>query len=83
MVSRISETAFNAEFAGALRDRHPRWGGPAVLAEATGVFRGSPALRPDILMTGDIGVPVVIETEYEPARSVESDAAGRLGATLD
>lgn len=83
MVSRISETAFNAEFAGALRDRHPRWGGPAVLAEATGVFRGAPALRPDILMTGDIGVPVVIETEYEPARSVESDAAGRLGATLD
>ncbi len=83
MASRISETAFNAEFAGALRDRHPRWGGSAVLAEATGVFRGAAARQPDILMTGEVGAPVVIETEYEPARSVEADAAGRLGAVID
>ena len=83
MASRISESAFNAEFAGALRDRHPRWGGSAVLAEATGVFRGAAARRPDILLTGEAGVPVVIEAEYEPARSVESDAGGRLGAVID
>ena len=83
MASRISETAFNAQFAGALRDRHPRWGGSAVLAEATGVFRGAAARQPDILLTGEAGVPVVIETEYEPARTVESDAVGRLGAVVD
>ena len=83
MASRISETAFNAELAGALRDRHPRWGGSAVLAEATGVFRGAAARRPDILLTGEVGAPVVIETEYEPARSVEADAVGRLGAVVD
>ncbi|MXW95678.1 MAG: hypothetical protein F4110_09565 [Acidimicrobiaceae bacterium] len=83
MASRISESAFNAEFAGALRDRHPRWGGSAVLAEATGVFRGAASRRPDILLTGEVGAPVVIETEYEPARGVESDAAGRLGAIID
>lgn len=83
MASRISETAFNAELAGALRDRHPRWGGSAVIAEATGVFRGAAARQPDILVTGEGGVPVVIETEYEPARSVESDALARLGAVVD
>ena len=69
--------------AGALRDRHPRWGGSAVLAEATGVFRGAAARQPDILVTGEGGAPVVIETEYNPARSVESDATGRLGAIID
>ncbi len=79
----MSESAFNAVLAGALRDRHPRWGGSAVLAEATGVFRGAPARRPDILLTGEIGAPVVIETEYEPAPSVESDSVGRLGAVVD
>jgi len=83
VASRISESAFNAGFAGALRDRHPRWGGSAVLAEATGVFRGAAARRPDILVTGEAGVPVVIGTEYEPARGVESEAAGRLGAVID
>ena len=81
--SHISETAFNAELAGALRDRHPRWGGSAVLAEATGVFRGAPGRRPDILVTGEDKTPVVIETEYDPANTVESDALGRLGAVID
>ncbi len=83
MASRISEGAFNAVLAGVLRDRHPRWGGSAVLAEATGVLRGAPARQPDILVTGDGGAPVVIETEYEPASSVESDAISRLGAIID
>jgi len=83
VASRISESAFNAGFAGALRDRHPRWGGAAVLAEATGVFRGAAARQPDILLTGEAGLPVVIETEYELARGVESEAVGRLGAVID
>ena len=54
-----------------------------MIAEATGVFRGAAARQPDILVTGEGGVPVVIETEYEPARSVESDAVGRLGEVID
>ena len=54
-----------------------------MIAEATGVFRGAAARQPDILVTGEGGVPVVIETEYEPARSVESDAVARLGEVID
>ncbi len=83
MASRTSEGVFNAVLAGVLRDRHPRWGGSAVLAEATGVLRGAAARQPDILVTGEGGAPVVIETEYEPASSVESDAISRLGAIID
>ena len=83
MASRLTETAFNSELAGALRDRHPRWGGSAVLAEATGVFRGAAGRHADVIITGESGLPVVIETEYAPARGVESDAVSRLGSVVD
>ena len=42
----------------------------------------APAQRPDILIQHPGGLPVVIETEYMPARGVEQDARARLGATV-
>ena len=45
------------------------------------VFRDA-ALQPDLVIRPPGGVPVIIETEFEPARSVEKDARARLGQRL-
>ena len=37
---------------------------------------------PDLIVRNPRGAPVIVETEYAPARTVEQDAAGRLGRTL-
>ena len=76
------EKAFNVVLAQALGVRHPRW---EVAAEQSGVLRGESGKQPDIIITpkgGMAGTPVVIETEYAPAATVDADAAGRLGKTL-
>ena len=81
-MARTSEKAFNGLLAQALDRRHPRWD---VNAEQTGVIAGSAGKVPDIVITPDggrAGVPVVIETEYHPARTVEVDAIKRLGLVL-
>ena len=81
-MARTSERAFNGLLAQALDRRHPRW---EVNAEQTGVVAGSAGRVPDIVVTphgGSAGTPVVIETEYAPARTVESDAEQRLGLVL-
>ena len=70
----------NALVAQALRERHPRW---EVSAEQTQVIRGSPGLRPDIVVRHPGGQPLIIEAEFDPAATVEADAIARLGATLD
>ncbi len=84
MVGRTAETAFNAVLAQALDQRHPRWD---VTAEQTQVLagEGERGKQPDIVITpqGRAGEPVVIETEYEPARTVDADAASRLGSVLE
>ena len=53
--------------------------GAAVRYENTQVIEGHPGLRPDIIITDSQRSPVVVEAEYTPARSVESEAADRLG----
>jgi len=82
MAGHTAEPAFNALFALALDRRHPRWD---VHAEQAGVLRGLPGMQPDLVITphGRAGEPVIIETEYQPAATVEADAASRLGAVLD
>ncbi|MCY3879418.1 MAG: hypothetical protein OXF74_09600 [Rhodobacteraceae bacterium] len=86
---RTSETAFNHELARLLRMLHPRWretgGEDAVAAEQTGVFGGKSrrGLRPDIVIKHPGGLPIIIETEYSPARNVESEAKARLGEIVD
>ncbi len=80
---RTSETAFNVELANALRDKHPRWReGDRIGAERTGVFRDHLGLQPDIVVHHPGGAPVVVETEFEPARTVEDDARARLGLVI-
>ena len=77
---RTSEVAFNSLFAEVLRGKHPLWR-DHLRVEQSGVFADSPRLRPDLLVQRPDTQPVAIETEYEPASSVEYDAKTRLGRT--
>ena len=78
---RISEPAFNVELGSVLWKKHPRWP-DCIGVEQTGVLREGPRLKPDIVIRHPGGLPVVVETEYAPAHTVEADARARLGKTL-
>ncbi len=83
MIGRTPETVFNAALAAALERRHPRW---TAEAERSDVVRGHKGLRPDLLIRphrGGAGEIVLIETEFEPAATVEADARKRLGLVID
>ena len=75
-----NEVAFNVELSNVLRTKHPRWS-DHISAEQQAVVRAV-AKRPDIVIHPPGGIPVVLETEFEPARSVEEDAQARLGQVL-
>ena len=77
---RTSETAFNPTLAEALRGKHPRWR-DRIGAEQTNVLLEA-ARQPDIVIRHPGGLSVIVETEYEPASTVEDDALDRLGQTL-
>ena len=77
-VPRTSEPAFNMALGEVLRGKHPLWKNHLGV-EQTGVFPEQPALRPDILVQPPNAQPVVVETEYVPALTVEEDARARLG----
>jgi predicted RNA methylase len=77
---RTSEVALNAQLAEVLRGKHPLWR-DHLHVEQTGVFPDHPRLRPDILVQPPNAQPVVVETEYAPAATVEHDAETRLGLT--
>ena len=74
---RANEIAFNAELANVLRRKNPQWR-QNIGAEQHAVFEQAP-LRPEILVNHPGGLPVAVETEFEPARTVEQDALTRLG----
>ena len=76
--ARTQESTINTALADVLRGMSPAWTANNVLAESTGVIREHAALKPDILIDADGGQPVVVETEFEPARTVEADAQSRL-----
>ena len=78
--TKTNEIAFNVHLFDVLRTKHPRWRDHAGV-EQTAVFRDV-ALQPDLVIHPPGGVPVIIETEFEPARSVEQDARARLGKRL-
>ncbi|MDE0094049.1 MAG: hypothetical protein OXO49_06070 [Gammaproteobacteria bacterium] len=81
MISRSDEKVINFALAEILRGKHPRWREDLV-AESTQILVEQ-GLQPDISMLARSGGhPVLIETEYAPARTVENDAIKRLGHTL-
>ena len=80
---RQREETANYELARALQGRHPQWNSETAHAEKTHIIRDAPAKRPDILVHPPRSYPVVVETEFDPARTVEADAVARLGERLE
>ena len=78
---RNDEPTFNQALAEALRTRNPRWReiGQLLGAEQLGVLQEGG--QPDIFVDDPDGVPIIIETEYSPARTVEREARSRLNKT--
>ena len=74
-----SERSFNEALARVLRTKNPRWH-DHLTAEQHRAMRGSG--MPDVIVRNPRGAPVVVETEYLPARTVEQDAIQRLGRIL-
>ena len=86
-VPRNTEPQANGALARALRRRNPNWNDNTVHAERTNVIQlGVPgsgtAKKPDILISPVRRQPVIVETEFAPARTVEQDATARLGTRL-
>ncbi len=86
-VPRNTEPQANGALARALRRRNADWNDKTVHAERTNVIQlGVPgsgtAKKPDILVSPTRRQPVIVETEFAPARTVEQDATGRLGTRL-
>ena len=81
-MARTKEVAFNALLAEELIARHPRWTKSLVRAEATDVLVGAAAKSPDIVVGYPGESSVIVETEFEPAATVEEDARSRLGVTI-
>ena len=79
-MAHTSEIAFNYALSDVLRTKHPRWR-DRISAEQKNVIYDK-AWQPDVVIRAPGGVPVVLETEFEPARTVELDAQKRLGFNL-
>ncbi len=84
---RNTEPQANGALARALQRRNPDWKDSTVHAERTQVIRqAAPGTgtgkRPDILIASPSGQPVIVETEFAPARTVEGDAIARLGTSM-
>ena len=76
-----TENIFNFTLGEALRGKHPLWS-EYIGVEQTQVIQGSPGKQIDILVSPPGSSPVVIETEFMPADTVEADAVSRLNEVL-
>ena len=74
-----SERSFNEALARVLRTKHPRWRRDLAAEQHRAVRGGG---QPDLIVRDPCGAPVVVESEYAPARTVERDAVERLGRAL-
>ena len=74
-----SERSFNEALARVLRTKHPRWRRDLTAEQHRAVKGGG---LPDLIVRNPRGAPVVVESEYAPARTVERDALARLGREL-
>ena len=84
---RNTEQLANGALARALSRRNPDWNDSTVHAEQTQViYNLTPSegkgKKPDILIAPPRRQPVIVETEFAPAREVEKDATERLGMRL-
>ena len=79
-MAHTSEIAFNYALSDVLRTKHPRWR-DRISAEQKNVLYDK-AWQPDVVIWPTGGLPVVLETEFEPAGTVEDDARKRLGSNL-
>ncbi len=73
-----SEKIINSKLAECLRGVLSSW---SVRAEQTDVFVEK-MKQPDIVVSHAGGLTVILETEFSPARTVESDTRQRLGQTI-
>ena len=76
-----TEPAFNVILGEALREKHPLWT-QYLGTEQTRVMEGAPGKQPDIVIAVPNSLPVIIETEFFPAITVEQDARARLYKSL-
>ena len=74
-----SERSFNEALARVLWTKHPAWRERLTAEQHRAVKGGG---QPDLIVRNPFGAPVVLETEYVPARTVEQDAIARLGLEL-
>ncbi len=84
---RNTEPQANGALARALMRRNPDWNDSTVHAERTRVIdQAGPGIgtskRPDILIAAPRRQPVIVETEFAPAHTVEQDATARLGTSV-
>ena len=84
---RNTEPQANGALARALGRRHPDWTNETVHAERTNVIEGSvfgtgTSEQPDILIAPPRRQPVIVETEFAPAHTVDQDATARLRKKL-
>ena len=80
---RNTEPQANGHLARALRRRNPDWNAKTVHVEQTNVIYAGIAKQPDILIAPPLRQPVIVETEFAAARTVDQDAIARLGVQLD
>ncbi len=69
-----TEKAINTKLAECLRAKHPGW---TVGAEQTGVFMDK-MKQPDLVISHQERLTVIIESEFAPASNLAKDAKGRL-----
>ena len=79
MAATNSERSFNEALARVLWTKHPAWRERLTAEQHRAVKGGG---QPDLIVRNPLGAPVVLETEYVPARTVEQDAIARLGREL-
>lgn len=84
---RNTEPQANGALARALRRRNPDWNDRTVHAERTNVIQQAlpgtgTGKRPDILIAPPRRQPVIVETEFAPAHTVDQDTTARLGTSL-
>ena len=76
-----TEPTFNFILGEVLREKHPIWK-KHLGSEQTNVMEGAPGKKPDIVISVPNISPVIVETEFFPAHTVEQDACARLGKDL-